>query len=205
MLKHPTETQNREMYDVARRMAILAEYRDPGIAHHIDRIYGYCRVLAYGLGLSNQEAELTATASMLHDLGKAIVPFEVLQKAAGLNNAEWELVQRHPQIGADILRGSPAMVMQLGETIALTHHERWDGSGYPNRLIEEEIPLSGRICGVADVFDALTTTRPYNDQVSVTEALALIRSASGTLFDPQVVTVFERQFEELCRVRTQNI
>lgn len=205
MLKHPIETQNREMYDIARRMAILAEYRDPGIAHHIDRIYGYCRVLARGLDMSNSEVDLIATASMLHDLGKAIVPYEVLQKASGLTNSEWDLVQRHTQAGADLLRGSPSMVLQLGETIALTHHERWDGSGYPNGLSEEEIPLSGRICGVADVFDALTTTRPYNEQVGLSEALVLIRSASGTLFDPQVVAVFERQFEEISRVRTQNI
>jgi putative two-component system response regulator len=204
MIRNPVETQSREMFDAARRMAILAEHRDADVAHHIDRIRGYCAVLARGLDLSPQEGELVAAASMLHDIGKAMVPFAVLQKTDALTEKEWEQIKQHTLAGAEHLRGAPSPVLQLGEVIALTHHERWDGSGYPYGVAGEDIPLSGRICALADVFDALTTNRPYKEEVSVNEALRLIRSASGALFDPQVVDVFVENFEELTLVRSHN-
>lgn len=204
MLKYSSDTINRDMFDAARRMAILAEYRDPDAGHHIDRIRGYCAVLARGLELSPLEAELIAAGSMLHDIGKALIPFAVLQKTESLTPQEWEQIKQHTLAGAEHLRGSPSPVLQFGEVIALTHHERWDGSGYPNEISGDEIPLSGRICAVADVFDALTTNRPYKEEVSVQEARELIRSASGTLFDPQVVDSFLKNFDELVLVRTHN-
>lgn len=192
------------MIDAARRMAILAEIRDPDAAHHVDRIRGYCAVLARGLELSPLEVDLVAAGAMLHDIGKAMLPHALLQKTESLTAKEWDQIKQHTLAGAEHLRGSPSPVLQFGEVIALTHHERWDGSGYPHEISGDKIPLSGRICAVADVFDALTTSRPYKEEVSVHEARELIHSASGTLFDPQVVDVFVRSFEEITLVRTHN-
>lgn len=205
MSKYATEVLNREVLDVVRRMSALAEYREPGIKNHLERIRGYCMVVARGLDLSVQEVEVIANASQLHDIGEIGIPDAILTKAGKLSPYEWEVVKRHPVIGAEILRGSPSTLLQAGEIIALSHHERWDGSGYPYRLKGEDIPLSGRICAMADIFDALTTKRPYKDEVSVEEAYDLILESSGVLFDPQLVTVFKDHFDEFLVIRQNNI
>lgn len=205
MSKYATEVLNREVLDVVRRMSALAEYREPGIKNHLERIRGYCMVIARGLDLSVQEVEVIANASQLHDIGEIGIPDAILTKAGKLSPYEWEVVKRHPVIGAEILRGSPSTLLQAGEIIALSHHERWDGSGYPYGLKGEDIPLSGRICAMADIFDALTTKRPYKDEVSVEEAYDLILESSGVLFDPQLVTVFKDNFDELLVIRQNNI
>ncbi|HEY5670155.1 MAG TPA: HD domain-containing phosphohydrolase [Anaerolineales bacterium] len=205
MSKYATEVLNREVLDVVRRMSALAEYREPGIKNHLERIRGYCMVVARGLDLSVQEVEVIANASQLHDIGEIGIPDAILTKAGKLSPYEWEVVKRHPVIGAEILRGSPSTLLQAGEIIALSHHERWDGSGYPYGLKGEDIPLSGRICAMADIFDALTTKRPYKDEVSVEEAYDLILESSGVLFDPQLVTVFKDHFDEFLVIRQNNI
>ena len=205
MSKYATEVLNREVLDVVRRMSALAEYREPGIKNHLERIRGYCMVVARGLDLSVQEVEVIANASQLHDIGEIGIPDAILTKAGKLSPYEWEVVKRHPVIGAEILRGSPSTLLQAGEIIALSHHERWDGSGYPYRLKGEDIPLSGRICAMADIFDALTTKRPYKDEVSVEEAYDLILESSGVLFDPQLLTVFKDHFDEFLVIRQNNI
>jgi len=200
MSKSSMEVVNREGLDVIRRMASIAEYREPGIKNHLERIRSYCYVLSRGLGLSVQEAEIIATASMLHDLGEICIPDSVLGRSGTLTAYEWELVKRHPTVGAEILRGSPSVILQAGEIIALTHHERWDGTGYPRGLAGEQIPLSGRICALADIFDALTTKRSYKDEIPLEEALPLILNNSGTLFDPTIVQIFEENFDEIVRI-----
>ena len=205
MSKYATEVLNREVLDVVRRMSALAEYREPGIKNHLERIRGYCMVVARGLDLSVQEVEVIANASQLHDIGEIGIPDAILTKAGKLSPYEWEVVKRHPVIGAEILRGSPSTLLQAGEIIALSHHERWDGSGYPYGLKGEDIPLSGRICAMADIFDALTTKRPYKDEVSVEEAYDLILESSGVLFDPQLVTVLKDHFDEFLVIRQNNI
>ncbi len=205
MSKYATEVLNREVLDVVRRMSALAEYREPGIKNHLERIRGYCMVIARGLDLSVQEVEVIANASQLHDIGEIGIPDAILTKAGKLSPYEWEVVKRHPVIGAEILRGSPSTLLQAGEIIALSHHERWDGSGYPYGLKGEDIPLSGRICAMADIFDALTTKRPYKDEVSVEEAYDLILESSGVLFDPQLLTVFKDHFDEFLVIRQNNI
>lgn len=205
MSKYATEVLNREVLDVVRRMSALAEYREPGIKNHLERIRGYCMVVARGLDLSVQEVEVIANASQLHDIGEIGIPDAILTKAGKLSPYEWEVVKRHPVIGAEILRGSPSTLLQAGEIIALSHHERWDGSGYPYGLKGEDIPLSGRICAMADIFDALTTKRPYKDEVSVEEAYDLILESSGVLFDPQLLTVFKDHFDEFLVIRQNNI
>lgn len=205
MLKTTATLINKESLDLVRRMAMMAQYRESGIENHLERMRGYCYVIAHGLGLSTPEVELIANASQLHDVGYVGVPDAVLAKSGQLTAYEWEQVKRHPAIGAEMLSGSPSPVLQAGELIALTHHERWDGSGYPKALQGEEIPLGGRICAVADVFDALTTKRTYKEEVPVQEALQLLVDTSGQLFDPQVVKVFREGFDEILRVRQLNI
>jgi putative two-component system response regulator len=169
---------------------------------HRERVRGYCQIQARGIGLSMDEANLVAHASLLHDIGKVIIPVEIAAKAGKLTPYEWDVTKRHTTFGAEILQGSTSVLFQMGETIALTHHERWDGTGYPRGLKGDAIPMSGRICAVADVFDALTTKRNYKSEVSVEYALDLIKEASGTMFDPRLVEILIDHYDELFRIRT---
>jgi cyclic di-GMP phosphodiesterase len=205
MSKLVTEVTNKDLLDVVRRMAVLAEFGEPGIQHHLERIRGYCYVLARGMDFEMQDAEVLSYASMLHDIGEIGIPDVLLTKAGKLSPYEMEQVKRHPIIGAEILRGSPSVVLQMGETIALTHHERWDGSGYPYGIKGEEVPVPGRICALADIFDALTTRRPYKDEIPVAEAYELIVDNSGVLFDPALVGAFSENFDEIVKFRQMNI
>ena len=196
------EMNNRELLDTLRRMAYLAQYRQPGILEHIDRIRRYCFVIAKGLELPSDEIFAISYASQLHDIGESGVPESILTKSGELTAYEWDVVKRHTTIGAEILKGSPSAIMQVAETIALTHHERWDGSGYPQGLQAGAIPLSGRICALADVYDALTTKRPYKTGVlSNHEALILINDSSGQMFDPDLVDVFNENFADIGKIR----
>ena len=201
MKTYITEVADRELLDVIRRMAYLAEFRKPNVSNHLERIRGYSHVIARGFGLSAEEVLVISYASQLHDVGLIGVPEAVVSKTGELSSYEWELIKHHPITGAEILRGSPSVVMQAGETIALTHHERWDGSGYPNGLRGENIPLSGRICALADVFDALTTKRAYKSEIGVEDALTLIQEASGQLFDPALVQVFSDNFVDILKTK----
>jgi putative two-component system response regulator len=162
---------------------------------------GYAVVLGRGLGLSQNELQLIATAIQLHDIGKIGLSESLLNQEGRYSAADMVKVQRHTIIGAEILRNSPSPLLQAGENIALNHHERWDGSGYPNGLQKEEIPLSARLCAIADVFDALTTPRTYKKEITVEDAMRLIIGASGLLFDPQIVQVFTDEFSGILRVR----
>jgi putative two-component system response regulator len=205
MSKLVTEVTNKDLLDVVRRMAVLAEFGEPGIQHHLERIRGYCYVLARGMDFEMQDAEMLSYASMLHDIGEIGIPDVLLTKAGKLSPYEMEQLKRHPIIGAEILRGSQSVVLQMGETIALTHHERWDGSGYPYGIRGEEVPVPGRICSLADIFDALTTRRPYKNEIPVAEAYQLILDNSGVLFDPVLVQAFSENFDEIVRIRQMNI
>ena len=192
---------HKEMIDAVWRLAHLAEYRESGNLSHLERMKGYTLVLGRGLGLSQNEQQIIATACQLHDIGKIGLPENLLNQQGRYSNADMIKVQRHTTIGAEILRNSPSPLLQTGENIALSHHERWDGSGYPNGLQGEEIPLSARLCAIADVFDALTTPRSYKKEITVEDALRLITGASGLLFDPQIVQVFADEFSGIQRVR----
>jgi cyclic di-GMP phosphodiesterase len=200
-----TEVINREALDFIRRIAYTAEYGKPDIKQHLERIRGYCFIIGRACGLSSQEVEIIAHASQLHDIGSAGIPDSILLKAGDLTDYEWEIVKHHPIIGAEILHGSPSPLLQAGEIIALTHHERWDGSGYPYGLRCDEIPLSGRICTLADVFDALTTPRSYKKEISIDEASQLIIDAGGQLFDPDLVDIFADNLREIIKIRQTNL
>ena len=174
------------------RLALAAEYRDSVTHEHTERVGQTAFLLASELGLPGSEASLIGQAAPLHDLGKLAIPDAILLKPGKLLTAEFQLIQEHPNAGASILADSSYEVLRLAEEIALTHHEWWDGSGYPAGLKEEEIPIGGRIVALADVFDALTHERPYKDAWPVRDAVAEIRRLEGRQFDPAVVEAFLR-------------
>ena len=172
------------------RLAILAEYKDKVTARHIQRMSEYCAVIARGLKLPPAEVELILHASRVHDVGKIAVPESILRKPSSLDPAEWVVMRAHSKIGSAILDNSTSQILQAGRVIALHHHERWDGGGYPNGLAGQDIPLWGRICAVGDVFDAVTSERPYKPAFPNEEALQLLRDGRGRHFDPRVVDAF---------------
>jgi response regulator RpfG family c-di-GMP phosphodiesterase len=174
------------------RLALAAEYRDSVTHEHTERVGQTAFLLAAELGLPESEASLIGQAAPLHDLGKLAIPDAILLKPGRLLTAEFQLIQEHPNAGASILADSSYEVLRLAEEIALTHHEWWDGSGYPAGLQGEEIPIGGRIVALADVFDALTHERPYKDAWPVRAAVAEIRRLKGRQFDPAVVEAFLR-------------
>ena len=201
MLKKLFDVSKKDFLEMIQLVARMAEFSDWDNGAHLERTRRYTIILAAEMGLSPYEVEIISQASVLHDVGMVGVSSEVWQKTDELTPFEWEQVERHPVLGASLLKGSNSPIIQMGETIALTHHERWDGSGYPKGLVGEEIPLAGRICAVVDVFDALTTSRPYNELVSADEALELLRESSGTLFDPEVIDAFERVFPDIVKTK----
>jgi putative two-component system response regulator len=173
------------------RLARLAEYRDDATYEHPQRVGRTAALLADKLGLAPDVVEAIRHAAPLHDVGKVGVPDRILLKPGRLTSAEFELMKSHTEIGAEILAGSTWPVLQMAEEIAVSHHERWDGTGYPGGKVEEEIPLSGRIVIVADNFDALTHSRPYAAAWDADKAAAEIRRQSGQHFDPAVVDAFD--------------
>lgn len=192
---------HKELLDAIWRLAYIAEYREGGNLTHLERIKGYTLLLGRGLGLPQNEVQLISTASQLHDIGKVGLPEGLLLRQEKYTEADLNRIKRHTTIGAEILNNSPSALLQVGETIALNHHERWDGSGYPNQLVGDQIPLGARLCAIADVFDALTTPRPYKKEISVEDASRLIIGASGSLFDPQIVQVFKDELSGILKVK----
>jgi len=189
-VRERTEELRETQLEVVRRLGQAAESRDGETGLHIERMSRLCQRLGRAMGMSVEEADLLRHASVLHDVGKIGIPDRVLLKSERFNSEEWETMKTHTTIGAVILAGSRSPLIRMAETIALTHHERWDGSGYPAGLRGQEIPLVGRIAAVCDVFDALLSKRPYKDAWSLTQALKEIRAQSGRHFDPQVVEAF---------------
>jgi len=187
-----TEELRETQLEAVQRLALAAESRDGATGEHIERMSRMAERLALAAGMSPAEAETLRYASALHDVGKIGVPDSVLLKPGKLDAAEWRIMQEHTTGARKILGGSRSPILRLAETIALTHHERWDGSGYPAGLCGDEIPLAGRICAIADVYDALTSERPYKRAWTAEEALAEIRDQAGRHFDPALVDVFMR-------------
>ena len=177
--------------EILQRLAMMAEYRDDATGCHTQRVGRLSAALAGALGLPDGEVELIRLAAPLHDLGKVGVGDDVLLKPGKLAAAEYERMRAHVLIGARILSGSRFPLLQLAETIALTHHERWDGTGYHLGLRAEQIPLASRIVAVADVFDALTHERPYKNAWPPEQAIAEIVRQRGLQFDPQVVDTLQ--------------
>jgi putative two-component system response regulator len=185
-----TRDLDRARMEMLDRLALAAEYRDDQTQEHAWRIGRICALIGHGLGLPEPEVELIRRAAPLHDLGKIGISDIILLKPGRLTDDEVAVMKTHTAIGAQILALSRSPVLRLAERIALTHHERWDGEGYPAGLRGEEIPLAGRIVAVADVFDALTHERPYKRAWPVDKALSEILSQAERQFDPAVVEAF---------------
>jgi len=176
--------------DTIRRLTIAAEYKDRDTAGHIERIGRYSEVVGFAMHLAPGMVDLLAHAAPMHDVGKLGIPDHILLKAGPLTDHERTVMNTHTTIGAQILTGSTSPVIQMGERVALSHHEKWDGSGIPHGLRREEIPIEARICTVVDFFDALTMDRPYRRAVPNDEVIQMILDETGTRFDPSVVEIF---------------
>ncbi len=183
------------------RLSRAAEYKDEETGAHIQRMSRYSMAIARQLGLDAKTVERILYAAPMHDVGKIGIPDRILLKPGKLNPDEWEIMKRHTVIGGKILGGSHSAFIRLAEVIALTHHERWDGAGYPNGLKERAIPLVGRITAIADVFDALTSRRPYKDAFSLEKSRYIIYEGAGTHFDPKVVEAFLAIWPEILAIK----
>jgi len=172
------------------RLALAAEHKDQNTSAHLHRMSAYSVLLAEKCGWSASDVDLLADAAKMHDIGKIGIPDAILLKEGKLTSEEFEVMRRHPSIGATILSGSNSRLLQMGEQIALTHHEHFDGTGYPGNLAGETIPEVGRIVAIADVFDALITRRPYKEAWSVEKAVRFMIEGSGKHFDPKLLNIF---------------
>jgi len=183
-----------------RNLAILAEFRDPNIKAHLERVRRYCEIICDGLGLPDNTIRQISIASQLHDVGKAAISEEINFKAGELTDEEWKDSKTHVNLGYKFLGEFSSPNFEIAQEIAISHHERWNGSGYPNGLLKEKIPLSGRIVGVVDTFDALTSKRSYKKKISPFDALDLLNNSKGKLFDPNIVEIINLYFVEILKV-----
>ena len=183
------------------RLARMVEFRDEETGHHIHRMSSYCGILARQMGFTPEHCELVRLASQLHDLGKVATPDTILLKRGKLTPDEFEIIKGHAETGYKMLAGSTSEVVQLGAQIAHTHHERWDGSGYPRGLRGGDIPLEGRIAAVADVFDALTSDRVYRPAIPATAAAKMMQDERGRHFDPELLDAFLIVLPEIEAIR----
>ncbi|MDO9311601.1 MAG: HD domain-containing phosphohydrolase, partial [Nitrosomonas sp.] len=163
----------------------------------------YARILSEALELPADICYLIEKAAPLHDIGKIGIPDHILLKAGKLTDAEWEKMRKHAQMGADLLTNHESLMVQLAASIALSHHEHWDGNGYPKQLKAASIPIEGRITAISDVFDALTTPRPYKEAWSIEKAVEYIKSKAGVQFDPQLVDLFIENIDKIIAIREQ--
>ncbi len=186
---------------IVQRLGRAAEYKDNETGLHVIRMSHYSRRLALAAGFSEAWADDLLGAAPMHDVGKIGIPDAVLRKPGPLDDAEWAIMRRHPEIGAEIIGEHPSGLLRMARTIALAHHEKWDGSGYPANLEGEQIPIEARIVAVADVFDALTTRRPYKSAWPVEQALEHIQAQAGRHFDPALVEKFVGLVPELLEIQ----
>lgn len=188
---------------IVQRLGRAAEYKDNETGLHVIRMSHFSKLLALAAGCSPAWAEDLLNAAPMHDVGKIGIPDAVLRKPGPQDAAEWDTMRRHPEIGAEIIGEHPSGVLQLAREIALAHHEKWDGSGYPRDLAGEAIPVSARIVAIADVFDALTTRRPYKEPWPVQEAMSHIAAQAGKHFDPALVALFAPLLPQLLEIRAR--
>ena len=189
--------------ETIQRLAIAAEYRDSSTAQHIQRMSHYCELLARRYGLSPERCDLIRTASPMHDIGKIGTPDHVLLKPGKFTPEEFKVITQHTEIGYRILAGSDSELLKIAAVIAWTHHERYDGTGYPRGLKGETIPLEGRITAIADNFDALTTQRVYKPAYDFDHAKELMLKERGKHFDPELLDIFFDSMEEITRIYDQ--
>ncbi len=183
------------------RLTRAAEYKDEDTGAHIQRMSNYSAIIARTMGLTKETVEFILYAAPMHDIGKIGIPDRILLKPAKLAHDDWVIMKQHTIIGGKILEGSDTGFIRLGEIIALTHHEKWDGTGYPKGLKGKATPLAGRIVAIADVFDALTSRRPYKEAFALEESYEIIKEGRGKHFDPDVVDAFFASEGELLAIK----
>jgi len=204
-LERKIEQQNKELWkmqlEMIYRLAQAAQFRDNCTGPHITKMSHYCDILSQAAGLSEEERQLIFHATAMHDVGKLGIAESILHKPGRLTEHEFEIMKTHSIIGAKLLSGNDSPLLKMAKGIALTHHERWDGTGYPTGLCQEEIPLPGRIAAICDVFDALTSARPYKKAWHADEAFAEVEKGKGSQFDPELVDLFLARKRDIASIR----
>jgi putative two-component system response regulator len=204
-LKQAFETIKAASLETIYRLSVAAEYKEGDNGAHTRRMSLYSAAVARRMGLDEKTVETILYAAPMNDLGKIGIPDSILMKPAKLDSTEWEIMKLHTVIGAKILEGSDAEFIRMGQVIALCHHEKWDGSGYPGRLKGKNIPIAARITAIADVFDALTSRRPYRKPYSLAESLSIIGKGRESHFDPDVADAFFAIQDEVTTIKEQHV
>lgn len=189
--------------DVVYRLSNATKFKDPETENHIIRVGLFCEIIAVHLGWDEEESELVKLAAPMHDIGKVGIPDRVLLKPDKLTPAEWEIMKKHTVYGYEILKGGDSRLLQLASLVALDHHEKWDGSGYPHGKKETEISIYGRMTAIADVFDALTSDRHYKKAWSFESTKTYILDLKGRQFDPDLIDIFESEYDEIVRIKSE--
>ena len=206
-LEDQIQQRTEELYDtrleLIRRLARAMEFREGGLTNRVLRVGEYVELLTQALGLKGKVVEILSQAAPLYDIGKMGVPEYILKKSDALNDKEWEEMRKHPEIGAGIIGEHKDPLLEQARVMALTHHERWDGTGYPKKLQGNAIPVPGRIMAVADAFEAMTSTQRHRSPISTMDAANKIAAESGKQFDPSVVAAFMKVVKEFDEVRAK--
>ena len=200
-VKERTSELEETRLQVIRRLGRAAEYKDNETGLHVIRMSHYSQLIARAYGGNETWVELLFNAAPMHDIGKIGIADGILLKPGKLDDVEWKVMQKHAEIGADIIGEHPSPLLKLSRLVAVTHHEKWDGSGYPNGLAGENIALEGRIVAIADVFDALTSERPYKKAWRVNDAVQLMDDNSGRHFDPQLIPLLHEVLPEILAIK----
>lgn len=196
LVREKTRELQESRLEIIKILGRASEYKDNETGMHVVRMSHYSRLLAQAANMPEDWIDLLFTAAPMHDVGKIGIPDRVLGKPGKLDPDEWALMQKHVSFGVDIIGEQNSLLLKMAKTVAATHHEKWDGSGYPNGLKGEDIPIEGRIVALADVFDALTSERPYKKAWSIEQTMGLIAEQKGKHFDPTLVDLFEKILPE---------
>jgi len=200
-VRERTRVIHNSRLQIVRHLGLAAEYRDNETGLHIIRMSKIAVAIGLAAGMNDEQCDLLLNATPMHDIGKIGIPDHILLKPGKLNKEEWTIMQTHAQIGADILADDDSELMHMAHEIAISHHEKWNGGGYPNKLKGINIPLSGRISAIADVFDALTSKRPYKVAWPTEEAVKYINNSSGEHFDPNLVSIFNSVIPQIIDIK----
>jgi putative two-component system response regulator len=200
MVRERTLELRKAQIEVISRLGKAAEYRDQDTGTHINRMSKYCRLMGKALGLPREEYDRLDLASTMHDVGKIGISDNILLKPGKLDVEEWKSMRSHTRIGEQLLSGGSSQLLEVARIIAMTHHEKWDGTGYHQQLKGKEIPLAGRITCICDVFDALISRRPYKEPWPVEKAMAEIKRGKGVFFDPELVDLFVSLEPEILKI-----
>ncbi|MDH5437064.1 MAG: response regulator, partial [Gammaproteobacteria bacterium] len=205
ILEQKVQERTQELHDsrlqIVHRLGRAAEYRDEETGLHIIRMSKMAAVIAKAAGMDDEQCDLLLNAAPMHDIGKIGIPDQILLKPGKFEPDEWKIMQTHAQIGADILSGDDSDLIRMAHDIAISHHEKWNGKGYPNGLAGDAIPFVGRVTALADVFDALTSVRPYKKAWTVDKAVDLIMDERGQHFDPALVDIFIQKLPQILEIK----